>query len=347
MLDSSVWVAIFFLPDVLLTGFVTFVFFLSCFALNDPEVLLWAIGEAAKKLPWRKRSGRRRSSPPSHDHRNARPVRSDAMTAGPAAGSVRQQRRTPASTQHGNAYSSDSSACSFNGHAYGEAAYLSHAEVRSARQQIRSQPPRRSIPSAESWEDCNVFSSDSSACNLHGDGVTEAGCTGQAGSTLTKCTSMAHLARSDSKVLDRAENRFRVMPPNVRSEPSMKRMISQKDVSSLGKNALGSPNCGMRPTARSKEAPRGPESRSKDHAGRTGGRSLAGGHQSKRKTRPEGSMVDYRDAPAPSITIVEGSCPFVQTKTPPLSALSDTLKEFKVPPPLSLSAGAVRGARRQ
>ena len=243
------WFAIFFHPDVLLTAFVSFFFFLSCFAMHDPEVLLWAIAEAAKKLPWRKRSeDRRQCSPPSPDHRNDRPARSDATTAGPAARSVLQQSRTPASTNCGNAYSSDSSACSPNGHAYGEAAYLSRAEVRSARQH------------------------------------------------------------------------FRVMPPLVRSEPSMKRVMYENELSSLGKSTLGSVNRGMRPTARCKESPRGRESRSRDHAGRTSGCALAEVHQSERKPRPEGSMVNCRDVPAPSIMIVEGSCPFVQKKTPPISA---------------------------
>jgi hypothetical protein len=48
--------------DVLVTGIVAFFFFLACFAVNEPEILLWAVEEAAKKLAWCKPSGRRRTN---------------------------------------------------------------------------------------------------------------------------------------------------------------------------------------------------------------------------------------------------------------------------------------------
>jgi hypothetical protein len=62
-----VWLAIFFIPEVLVTGIVSFVFFLACFALDDPEVLLWAIGEATKELARRKPAGRPRRSTPRNN----------------------------------------------------------------------------------------------------------------------------------------------------------------------------------------------------------------------------------------------------------------------------------------
>jgi len=81
-----VWLAIFFIPEVLVTGIVSFVFFLACFALDDPEVLLWAIGEATKELARRKPAGRPRRSTPRNnlmwpDCRSVRPSRSDSTTA--------------------------------------------------------------------------------------------------------------------------------------------------------------------------------------------------------------------------------------------------------------------------
>ena len=197
MIGSWLLLAMFFTPQFLVSAFVSSLFFLACFALDEPEVLLRVIKKLARRKPSARRARRQRrrrasrANSPGHDSRSFGPARSDDDDDDDAT--------APAST-----------------------------EARSA--QRRQLGRERSSQMSDTRQDLNAYSSGSSAFTSEGDGHDKDAYALYEERLSTKYKNTAHVARNDDKEHrrnERDQTRFGVLPANPRSEPCFQRLGPQ------------------------------------------------------------------------------------------------------------------------